>query len=331
MKKLKNLYIGLKKDHRGQVEYLKGFIVEDGTTKKHLANKIKVDNWRDKSIEPLLVENLPLDGYEIVEVLSIRGYQGNTKCRIQVKHPLGFEFWLSPKSIENLLLKSKIDNGKIIDKMVMVMDGEVSIVPEFTEEIVNPPKPKTIDYLKQSQIIQGKLYKDKYHHYVYLGKHTIINTLNLDKQISHVYARMFTPYAYRNVFEWQSYEYLLTTSHKKFISQYVTENLIDVTKEIQRFQDKSNFSIIGKDDSYVGITKDYQDKGLLVKYNDYYGLVNGDKTVLFTLDEKTLTCKLIGTLNFAHQYIPKFDLYSTFASGKMIKLTCSWFQSKKVI
>ena len=211
----------------------------------------------------------------------------------------------------------------------MATDGEVSIVPEFTEEIVNPPKPKKIDYLKQSQIIQGKLYKDKYHHYVYMGKHTLINTLNLDKQISHIYARMFI--ANRNVFEWQSYEYLLTNSPKKFMSQHETKNLIDVTKEIQRLQDKSNFSIIGKDDSYVGITKDYQDKGLLVKYNDYYGLVNGDKTVLFTLDEKTLTCKLIGTLNFAHQFIPKYDLYLTFASGKMIKLTRSWFQSKKVI
>ena len=84
MKKLKSLYIGLKKDTSDGVGYLKGFIVENGTTKAHIANKIKVDNWRDKNIEPLLIDNTPMNGYSVKEVLSLRSSRGNNKCRILI-------------------------------------------------------------------------------------------------------------------------------------------------------------------------------------------------------------------------------------------------------
>lgn len=319
MKKLKSLYIGLKKDTSNGVEYLKGFIVEDGTTKAHIANKIKVDNWRDKTIEPLLIDNSPMNGYSVKEVLSLRSSRGNNKCRIQVTHPLGFDFWLSPKSLENILLKSKLDNGKILDSMIVVMDGEISIVPESTE-IIPPVKPKPLQYLKQSELVLGGIYRDSYASYINLGKVNVLDMLTGEVQFKNLYAQL----SYNR----QISNYILQESTKKFITD--VGMMVNVNVELQRFQDKSNYINVSKNDSYSGIVKKLESGGIFGNYNGFHTVIHNDQTILFKLESLTEFEK-IGVLTFKYQETEPYNLYISTTNGISYKITKDWLMKKGII
>lgn len=323
MKLLKKLYIGLKNDASESI--IKGFIIEDGNSKIHLKNRIKVDNWRDKNLEPILIENTPMNGYVITKVLALRGSMGNSKCRVQIKSPLGFEFWLSPKSIHNLLLHCKIDNGVILDELVIVMDGEISLIPK--NKIPSTPPKEKKEYIKQSDISHNQIYKTANGDlYSYGQKHKLFNLLDGSTATNYVYLKL--SYSYSRLLYPNNYfvnDILLTNSKKVFVEKI--PNVTVEIKDLNKLLIEKNLHIIDNDE-FQSIIEKPNINGIFCKYIDYYAVFYNNHTHLFTLNQD-LSFSVKGTLNFKLENINNFDLILNFKNNEFT-IDINWLIKKGI-
>lgn len=122
-------YVGMVKR---QVEKIPlGFITpwgEDAAAKKRMAT---VDAWANqlyngKALEPMTIENVPLNGFTMTTDIRSSSYGGVDKWRIE--DPRGFELEITSHNLAQLLSVGMIDRGEIMDTCVWARDGQQNVL-----------------------------------------------------------------------------------------------------------------------------------------------------------------------------------------------------------
>jgi hypothetical protein len=125
------LYVGFSKRSGNTEDDLLGFATPDGNDKAAEKRKATVDGWRSKDIEPKIVANEPRMGFKILD--SRRRYRGNKVFRVY--DPAGFELEISAENLCDLIDRSIINKGDILDQLVWGRLGAANyLIPSSSEE-----------------------------------------------------------------------------------------------------------------------------------------------------------------------------------------------------
>ena len=128
-------YVGMVKR---QVEKIPlGFITpwgEDAAAKKRMTT---VDNWsrqgrNTKSLEPMIIENVPMNGFKMTTDIRSSSYGGVDKWRIE--DPRGFELEITSPNLAQLLTVGMIDRGEIMDTCVWAREGQQNVLLSTSTE-----------------------------------------------------------------------------------------------------------------------------------------------------------------------------------------------------
>ncbi len=93
------------------------------------------ENWRDKSIEPVDLDNVPTAGFLVNKNITRNGYGWHsTITKIRVYDPRGFEIEVNVGNFIGIVDHSVIDNGEIKQECVYVwFDKELFLIPTNSE------------------------------------------------------------------------------------------------------------------------------------------------------------------------------------------------------
>lgn len=111
------LYVGFQRDRYNTDENprLLGFAVPYDKTKASEKRQSTVNNWRQKDINPRIIENKPTRGFKLLQVVS--RYSTSNKL-FRVLDPRGFELEISSDNLLDIALASTIVKGEIIEECV---------------------------------------------------------------------------------------------------------------------------------------------------------------------------------------------------------------------
>lgn len=133
-----------------------------------LRKKVSWENWRDKDIEPLEVENIPMSGYVVNKGVTHFSYSsfGSDRFRVRVHSPLGFDFEIYPENLLAIMAVSDISKQYINNECVYAWDGqELVLLPVNTEQykkaVENTERLKTIHQAKKKAGSNAKLKLEK--------------------------------------------------------------------------------------------------------------------------------------------------------------------------
>lgn len=139
MKFFEKLYVGFQTARYSQTENQRmlGFITGIDNTKAYQKRKETVDKWRDKTIEPRIIENKPVLGFKILEVVS--RYSTDNKV-FRVYDPRGFELEISSSNLLDIVLKHIIAQGNIMEPMLWFGKTLVSGNSKEYQNFIDPKK-----------------------------------------------------------------------------------------------------------------------------------------------------------------------------------------------
>ena len=142
MKLYDKLYVGFQKQRYNDTEdqRMLGFATPIDDTAAYQKRKSTVDQWREKSIPTIELENKPRYGFKIID--TIHRYQGNKLFRIE--DPAGFEIEISADNLFEIILECAIVKGAITDPLVYVRNGAqndlISANSNLYKDLVSPAK-----------------------------------------------------------------------------------------------------------------------------------------------------------------------------------------------
>jgi hypothetical protein len=122
-------YVGMVKRSTEKIPL--GFITpwgDDAAAKKRIAT---VDSWarqgyNSKALEPMIIENVPMNGFKMTTDIRSSSYGGSDKWRIE--DPRGFELEITSPNLAQLLSVGMIDRGEIMDTCVWARDGQQNVL-----------------------------------------------------------------------------------------------------------------------------------------------------------------------------------------------------------
>jgi len=122
-------YVGMVKRSTEKIPL--GFITpwgEDSAAKKRIAT---VDSWarqgyNSKALEPMIIENVPMNGFKMTTDIRSSSYGGSDKWRIE--DPRGFELEITSPNLAQLLSVGMIDRGEIMDTCVWARAGQQNVL-----------------------------------------------------------------------------------------------------------------------------------------------------------------------------------------------------------
>ena len=122
-------YVGMVKRSTEKIPL--GFITpwgDDAAAKKRIAT---VDSWarqgyNSKALEPMIIENVPMNGFKMTTDIRSSSYGGSDKWRIE--DPRGFELEITSPNLAQLLSVGMIDRGEIMDTCVWARAGQQNVL-----------------------------------------------------------------------------------------------------------------------------------------------------------------------------------------------------------
>ena len=143
-----NLVIGFQKRQEGNLAFI---VYRD--EKKVLRKEKSWNGWRDKSIDPLEIENVPTKGFVLSETKRrSRDWFGSGRNVWRVTHPKGFEFEISSNNLEAIISDCDIIKGEIMSECIFAWSGtDMSLVP-IVSELYNEAIANTENLKKEKKI-----------------------------------------------------------------------------------------------------------------------------------------------------------------------------------
>lgn len=91
-----------------------------------LRKKTSWENWRDKTIEPMDIENIPRSGYIVNEGVTHFAYSsfGSDRFRVRIHSAEGYEFEIYPENMIAIMAVSDISKRYINQECVFAWDGQ---------------------------------------------------------------------------------------------------------------------------------------------------------------------------------------------------------------
>ncbi len=135
-------YVGVEKSRYATTDNqrLLGFATPIDTTAAYQKRKETVDGWRDKTVEPLIIDNVPTFGFEIVDVVS--RYRTDNKL-YRIFDPRGYELEISAENLFDVLMNNTVVKGKIMEPLVWARNGAKNyLVSSSCDEYKNHLSPK---------------------------------------------------------------------------------------------------------------------------------------------------------------------------------------------
>lgn len=163
-----------------------GFVKDESTFTGKLAYVIYYDekgkirkepswnNWRNKSIPSIEIDNTPMLGYVLNRGVERYGYHGSGRSMIRIHDPRNFEFEISIDNLVGILMNNDVSKRDIQGECVFAWSGsDLILLPVNSEEYKTSQKytEKQSNKVSTKQLIKGATYvKKKDHtHYRYLG------------------------------------------------------------------------------------------------------------------------------------------------------------------
>ena len=136
------------------------------------------NSWRDHSIEPMDIKNVPTAGFMINKGIKRDNYwQNSGRTVMRLWHPDNFEFEVSVSNFIEILTHSDLSKREIAEKCVFAWDGtELVLLPVNTQDYIDAQAHTAAQSMKVSNanLKVGATYQVKTDrsHVVYLGKRT---------------------------------------------------------------------------------------------------------------------------------------------------------------
>lgn len=194
------MYVGLSRNRysRSDDPRVLGFAVPYGTTKAEKKRMETVDRWKDSETEARTLDNTPIRGFKLVDVVS-RYSTSNKLFRIQ--DPRGFELEIPADNLLDIAMNSTIVNGEIIEECVWATSGKLYLIPSSSCEYKRHIASKTLEptqlkigeyYVSSKNITSIFRYEGFLHHtwvdHKYVGTEGTVNKIN-DSQNGSYYSR----------------------------------------------------------------------------------------------------------------------------------------------
>lgn len=126
------LYVGFQRDRYNNAENprLLGFCIPYNDTNANKKRQETVNGWRQKDIEPRILNNTPQRGFKLLEVVS---RHSTSNKLVRVLDPRGFELEISVDNLLDLARQSTFIKGEIIEECVWAGSGSY-LVPVSSEQ-----------------------------------------------------------------------------------------------------------------------------------------------------------------------------------------------------
>lgn len=187
------LYVGFQRSRYSNSENprILGFAVPYNDTKSSKKRQKTVDRWREKDIEPKIIDNVPIRGFKFLEVVG-RYSTSNKLFRLQ--DPRGFELEISSDNALNIALNTTIVKGEIVDECVWM--GKSLMLASSKEYQIATGKIGT----KAVNIEVGKLYQNpdnslsvfQYNgifHHTYISQSAVVDKFDVEPGSNSYYKR----------------------------------------------------------------------------------------------------------------------------------------------
>lgn len=133
-------YVGFQKqryDKGEQQGRILGFATHNTGDKAFEKRKETVDYWADKKIPTIMMKNVPMGGFKIVDAVS-RSYNDNKLFRVE--DPRGFELEIDAHNLFHIIEEQTIVKGVIIDEMLWARKGQSNYLiskmsPEYQQHL----------------------------------------------------------------------------------------------------------------------------------------------------------------------------------------------------
>lgn len=158
----KQLYVGFR-NVDSKEQSLLGFATKVDETQAYQKRKYTVDNWRDNKIEPVIIDNVPIFGFRIID--TVRRYSTGNKV-FRVLDPRGFELEISAENLFDIISNCTITNGAIMQPMLW--GNNIYLVSSSSNEYQEFLSPSVNAELKECAYYKNKLGNIIYR---YEGKH----------------------------------------------------------------------------------------------------------------------------------------------------------------
>lgn len=135
-------YVGIEKSRYKNTDNqrLLGFATPIEANAAYAKRKETVDRWRNTSVEPLIIDNVPTFGFEIVDVVS--RYRTDNKL-YRIFDPRGFELEISAENLFDILMNNTVVKAKIMEPLVWArFNSKNYLVSAASEEYKNYLSPK---------------------------------------------------------------------------------------------------------------------------------------------------------------------------------------------
>ena len=249
----------------GYVTYFKG-------TK--IAKEKSWENWRDKNITPLELENLPVEGLELnKETVGGTGSGWNQRQEyVRVYDPRGFEFEITVSNLLFILQETGYTPEEgLRGKFIYAWDGvDLALIPTTSEDYIASVALK--EAIKKTNIgardlVVGKAYKMKnWPEVYYLGKQNwrMMNCGSRDEYKITPYHTFLTRHEYYspNINDYIEGDYVIGTNSMSNILLELPlpkKSIIDVENAVGRFKEKiagntsepTELRIVDPSDKYI--------------------------------------------------------------------------------
>lgn len=126
------MYVGFQRERYNQDDTARilGFAVPYEQTKASEKRRATVDGWRQKDIEPRILDNTPQRGFKLMQVVS--RYSTSNKL-FRVLDPRGFELEISADNLLDIATVSTIVKGEIIEECVWATSNGNYLEPVSSE------------------------------------------------------------------------------------------------------------------------------------------------------------------------------------------------------
>lgn len=133
MKIYNKLYVGFQKNRYNNTDEQRmlGFATYIEDNAAFQKRKETVDRWSDKTISPVIIENLPMEGFKVVDTAN--RYSTSNKL-FRILDPRGFELEISTANMFDIIKKYTIVKGTIAEPMVWGRDSGNYLISGNSQE-----------------------------------------------------------------------------------------------------------------------------------------------------------------------------------------------------
>lgn len=179
------IVVGFKKQQHAKIKgiddvyhdgpsYLLGFatFMEHGTLRK----KISWEGWRDKSIEPQTLKNIPREGFKFAEFNKRSSeWFGSGRTMFRVSDPYGFDLEITASNLMAIICNCNITEGQITGEFVWAWEGKelalLSVNSDMYIEATETTRKKNAKTIPFSEIKNGdEIETSDEKKFIYIGK-----------------------------------------------------------------------------------------------------------------------------------------------------------------